>query len=319
MKKKVGIIITTYNQTVLLKKCLTSLKNKTDYGGYSVVLVDDSGSGKIGKEISEKFPWVKVLINKENLGCSKSFNVGANWLLENYSPDYYLWLNDDAEIIQKDWLGEMIKIGEKNPRAGVLGCKIVYPNGDFQSVGGYMNGWKIERFGDRDGKEAFEVDHIMGAVMLIKKEVVEKIGFLDEVYTPYLLEDTDYCLRAKKGGFRVFSVPSVRVAHNKGKSINSLVNQKSLYNRFKNDITFSRRHLKFKDKMFRIFVYLPMVAIFSKSSDEDELKFRNFRLKKGFLVNIVYLIKAYFVRLLGFVGPKIDCLKIYLGEIIKES
>jgi O-antigen biosynthesis protein len=299
MKKKVGIVITTYNQTILLKKCLESLKKVTDYKEYSVVLVDDSGHGKIGKEISKKFPWVKVLINKKNLGCSKSFNIGANWLLKNSSPDYYLWFNDDAEIIQKNWLSEMVKIGEKDPKAGIIGCKIIYPDGRFQSLGGYMEGWKIEKAKDTRKKKVFEVDHIMGAVMLIKKEVVEKIGFLDKIYSPFLLEDTDYCLRAKEAGFKVLSVPSVEVAHNKGKSINTIVSRKSLYNRFKNDITFSRRHLKFKDRVFRIFVYLPMLAVFSKKTDEAELKFRNFYIKKGFLINIAYLIKAYFVGFLS--------------------
>ena len=167
-----------------------------------------------------------------------------------------------------------------------------------------MKGWKIESLGNVNRKKVFEVDHFMGAVMLIKKEVVEKIGFMDEVYTPYLLEDTDYCLRAQKVGFKVLMIPHVKVAHNKGKSINTLVNRKSLYNRFKNDITFSRRHLKFNDKIFRIFIYLPMVAIFSKKADEDELRFRNFCIRKGFLVNIGYLIKAYFVGFFGRRGKK---------------
>jgi len=299
MRKKVGIVITTYNQTVLLKKCLSSLKNKTDYKEYKVVLVDDSGKGEIAKEISKKFPWVNVLINDKNLGCSKSFNCGANWLKENYSPDYYLWLNDDAEIIQKNWLSEMVRVGEKNPGVGEIGCKIVYPDGSFQGIGGYMRGWRIESLGDVDRKEVFEVDHFMGAVMLIKKEVVEKIGFMDEIYTPYLLEDTDYFLRARKEGFKALMVPQVTVVHNKGKSINTLVNRKSLYNRFKNDIIFSKRHLRFKDKVFRIFVYLPMVAIFGKKSDQGGLKLNNFYLKKGFLINLSYLIKAYFR---GFFG-----------------
>ena len=63
--------------------------------------------------------------------------------------------------------------------------------------------------------------------------------------------------------------------------------------RFKNDIIFSRRHLKGWNKFFRIFIFLPMVAVFRKSTDEDKLKFKNFRLRKGFLVNLYYLILAF--------------------------
>ena len=77
--KKVGIVIGTYNQTTLLDKCLKSIAS-TDYDNIMVVVVDDSGTSKIGKQIAIKFPWVKVIYNNKNLGCSKSFNISSNIL-----------------------------------------------------------------------------------------------------------------------------------------------------------------------------------------------------------------------------------------------
>ncbi|MGA2130350.1 MAG: glycosyltransferase family 2 protein [Candidatus Pacearchaeota archaeon] len=281
---KVAIIITTFNQKDLLKKCLKSLENKTNYENYMVYVVDDSGNGKIGKTMKNSFNWINVIINNKNLGFSKANNIGIRKSLKEYNPDYILLLNDDTEIIQVDWLKNMVLAGEKDKKTGILGCKIVYPDGSLQNIGGYIRKWEIVKE-LKDRNDIFEVDHVMGSCLLIKREVIEKIGVLDEVFSPYLLEDTDYCLRAKKTGFLIKSVGSVKIIHKKGKTIDSLKDKKALFIRFKNDIIFSFRHLKFKYALFRVFVYLPLVAVLKKKKDEDNLEFRNFVVRKDFIIN----------------------------------
>ena len=293
MNKKVALIIITYNQNKLLEKCISSLKNLTSYKNYKVYLVDDSGTGKIGKEMKEKFKFVNVIINKENLGCSKSYNLGMKEALKDYNPDYFVLLNDDLEFIQKNWLKEMIKVGEGNKKIGILSCKIIYPDGSLQSIGGYLNNWEIARVTDFKDGSVFDVDHVMGACMLIKKEVIKKIGLLDEDFSPYLLEDTDYCLRAKEDNFKIKIVSYVEVIHKKGKTIDSLKNKKNLMVRFKNDILFSRKHLKGFNKFFRIFIYLLLVAIFKKKKDTGRFEIRNLKLRKEFLRNIYLLVLSF--------------------------
>lgn len=287
MKKqpKVAIIITTFNQEKLLFRNIETFKKRTSYKDYKVYLVDDSGKGEIGRKIKKKFPFVDVTTNKDNLGFSKSNNIGIKKAIKNYDPDYVLLLNDDTEVIQKDWLKILVNIGEKNEDVGILGSKLIYPDGSLQNIGGYLRKWEIVKE-LKNRSDVFEVDHVMGAFMLIKRDVIRKVGFLDEIYSPYLLEDTDYCLRAKKKGFKIFSVGNVKIIHNKGKSIDSQKNRKILFVRFKNDVVFSFRNLKALDALFRVFVYLPMVAIFKKKSDESELKMKNFVLRKDFLINI---------------------------------
>ncbi|OGJ12697.1 hypothetical protein A3K62_01190 [Candidatus Pacearchaeota archaeon RBG_16_35_8] len=291
MKKqpKVAIIIATFNQEKLLFKNLETLKKRTGYKNYKVYLVDDSGNGKIGKLVQEKFKFVDVTINKENIGFSRSNNIGIKKAINNYNPDYFLLLNDDTEVIQRNWLNKMIEVGERNEKIGILGCKLVYPGGNLQNIGGYIRKWEIVKELE-DREDIFEVDHVMGAFMMIKRAVIERIGLLNEIYSPYLLEDTDYCLSAKKNGFKVVSVGNVKIIHNKGKSIDSQKDKKMLVVRFKNDIIFSLRNLGVTNALFRIFVYLPLVAIFKKKDDEAELKFRNFVLRKDFLINLgIYL------------------------------
>jgi GT2 family glycosyltransferase len=291
---KVAIIISTFNQEKLLEKCLSSLKNKTDYKDYKVYFVDDSGKGLIGKRIKNKFKWIDLTINKNNLGFSKSNNVGIKKAIKEYSPEYVLLLNDDCEIVERDWLKNMIEVGEKNNEVGILSCKIIYPDGELQNIGGYLGKWKIIKELN-EKKDNFEVDHVMGAFMLIKKKVIEDIGLLDEAFTPYLLEDTDYCLRAKKKGFKIMSVPTIKMIHNKGKSIDSIDVEKRMSVRFKNDILFSKKYFKGFSKFFRIFIYLPMVAIFQKK-DEAELKIKNFKIRKNFIKNLRVYFKALFKK-----------------------
>ena len=292
-QKKVAIIITTYNQSDLLKICLLSLKKKTDYKNYKAYVVDDSGKGEIGEEIKKRFSWIDTIINKKNLGFSKANNIGIKKALKEYNPDYILLLNDDTEIIQKNWLKKMVKVGENYKKIGILGCEIIYPDGRLQNIGGYIRKWEIVKE-LKEKKGVFDVDHVMGAFLLIKRKVIKKIGLLDEIYSPYLLEDTDYCLRAKEAGFLIKSVGSVKIIHKKGQSIDSLKDKKKLFIRFKNDIFFSIRHLKINYALFRIFIYLPLVAILKKKRDEDELKFKNFRLRGDFLINITYYIASLF-------------------------
>lgn len=292
---KVAIIICTYNQEKLLEKCFESLKKKTSYKNYKVFFVDDSGKGKIAERIGKKFKWVNVTANKKNLGFAGAHNVGIKKSIKEYNPDYLLLLNDDTEIIQKNWLNEMIKVGNSEDKIGILGCRIIYPDGTLQNIGGYLKKWEIVKELELDGekKEVFEVDHVMGAFMVIKKKVINKIGILDEKYNPYLLEDTDYCLEAKRSGFKVVSVPFVRIIHKKGKTLGTLESADKLYIRFRNDIYFSRKNLHGWNRFFRIFIYVPFVAVFKKKTDEASLNPRNFRMRKEWLRNLGLYCKAF--------------------------
>jgi GT2 family glycosyltransferase len=295
---KVGIVICTYNQEKLLEKCLNSLKERTQYKNYKVFFVDDSGKGEIAKNIKKKFPWVNVTANKKNLGFAGAHNVGMKKSIKEYNPDYLLLLNDDTEIIQKDWLTEMVKVGNSDDKIGVLGCRIVYPDGSLQNIGGYLKKWELVKELELNGekKEVFEVDHVMGAFMLIKRKVINEIGFLDENYNPYLLEDTDYCLSAKKAGFKVVSVGFVKIIHKKGKTLKSLESADKLFIRFRNDIYFSRKNLHGWNKFFRIFIYLPFVAVFKKKKDEDSLSLKNFKFREKFLRNLGLYCKSFWKR-----------------------
>jgi hypothetical protein len=217
MEKKVAIIILTCNQEEILKKCLSSLKEKTDYKNYRVYVIDDSGKDYLSKKTKNEFKWVNFSTNKKNIGYSKSINLGIKKALKEYLPDYFVLLNDDLEFIEKDWLKKMIQIGESNRIIGILGCKLIYPDGSLQWFfkNGKMHFIKTKN-NAKETEETFrikEVEDIFGACTVIKKEVVDAIGFYDEAFSPLYGEETDFCYRAGKKGFKIIYVGNTKIIH----------------------------------------------------------------------------------------------------------
>ncbi len=219
---KVAIITSTFNQEENLKKCLISLRKNVNYSRYKVYFIDDSGTGKIAKKIKKDFPWVDVSENLQNEGYSTSNNKLAKKAIKEYNPDYILHIDDDTLIIDKNWLKEMVKFAEGDKKIGVVGCKVTYPKGELQWFykDKKMNFLKSpkriietpETFG------AYKVDNVIGACFLIRRSVIDEIGFLDEKFNPAYGEETDFCLRVGKKGFKLFYVGKVKIVHIGGSS-----------------------------------------------------------------------------------------------------
>ena len=291
--EKVAMIILTCNQKKMLEEALESIIKKTDYQNYKIFLVDNGSEDRHDLMVKKKFPKVEVIRNEKNLGYGKGNNIGIKRASEIYKPDYFVLLNDDIEMTDKNWLSKMIEVAKSDKKIGLVGSQSIYPNGNLQSSGGYLKKWVITQILEFKEGAILDVDHLDMVCVLVKKEVMDKIKGFDEIFTPFLLEDTDYCLRTKKAGYSIKLDTNVRIIHKKSQTIESMKNKRKLLIRFKNDIIFSRKHLTGWNKFFRIFIYLPMVAVFKKKHDEDELKFKNFELRKDFLVNLYYWILAF--------------------------
>jgi len=300
MEKKVAIIILTYNQKKMLEETLDSIVSKLNYKNYKIFLVDNGSKDRHDKMVLKKFPKVEVIRNEKNLGYSKGNNVGIKKALEEYNPEFFLLLNDDMELNDGNFLRKMLKVAKSNKKIGVLGCQQLYTDRSLQDVGGYLRKWELTKILEFKKGAVLDVDQFMGSCMLIKREVVDDIGPLDEIFTPFLLEDSDYCLRAKKQGYLVKVVTDARIIHKKSKTVNSFSNTKHMFTRFKNDIIFSLRHMKTKDALFRVIIYLPLVAVFRKKKDEVKLtNIRNFKFRKEAIQNVFLLIGAYFFSLVN--------------------
>lgn len=209
----VSIIIVNWNQRELLKKCLKSLKNKTLHSEYTTIVVDNGSQDNSAKMVKRKFEKVDIIENDRNLGFSKGNNVGIKYALENYDPNFLLLLNNDTEIIQEGWLKNLVRVGS-HENVGIVGCKLLNPNGSVQQD--YDDGISEEDFIRLDSSN---YGSVMGACFLIKRELFEIIGFLDTGFSPYLYEESDYCMRCYQSGYDVVYTPRSKIVHYGGASI----------------------------------------------------------------------------------------------------
>jgi GT2 family glycosyltransferase len=176
----------------------------------------------------------KVQINKAklivietgaNLGFAGGNNVGIRYAFQSEKVDY-IWLLNNDTVIERNALTEMVKLAENNSEIGIVGSKLLYYHKPsiIQNFGNLQTGWKGTGHSFlANHKDVFlsdiEVKSVIGASLLIKKKVVGEIGLLDEKYFMQD-EESDWCVRASKAGYRIFSCAESRIYHKEGKSSN---------------------------------------------------------------------------------------------------
>ena len=243
----VYVIIVNFNGLEYTKRCLESLA-KAKYSNFEILVVDN-GSEEAESEILKRlFPNLLRLIKlKENVGFAAGTNVGISYALEE-GAKYFFLLNNDT-IVDSDVLEDLVAFADKDPKIGIVGPKIfVLRNGKqtnlVQSLGAKVNLYLGETSPIK-GKmhqgrfdEPFSVDYVSGCAMLVKRNVIEDLGFLDPRYFMYV-EEVDYCLRARRRGFQIWGVPKARIWHRGEASVSDL---QKLYYRISSLIVFERMH-----------------------------------------------------------------------------
>jgi GT2 family glycosyltransferase/Flp pilus assembly protein TadD/glycogen synthase/SAM-dependent methyltransferase len=203
-----SIIIPVYNQWEYTQNCLEALYAVTDIqGGFEVIVVDnasDDNTQPFLEEAKEKYPGLCFIRNDRNLGFAKACNQGAR-----HSNGYYLvFLNNDT-LPQPGWLDEMIKTVENDPIVGIVGSRLLYPNGTIQHAGVYFNENDIPYHPFRSAPKddpfvlmTTETPAVTGACLLMPNQLYQHIGGFNEDYHMYV-EDVDLCLRTWDAGFKV--------------------------------------------------------------------------------------------------------------------
>lgn len=205
---KVAIILVNYNSWEETRACLQSLQ-KINYQSIEIILVDNNSNQTI------KFDEFKVeqIFNKQNLGFAGGSNLGIKKALKN-GADYVLLLNNDT-VVKPDFLGKLIKAGETDKRVGILGSKIYRFNSEEVCFNGGQINWlktKGVHWERENQTETKEVDYLTGACLLIKREVIKKIGLMNEDYFLYF-EDVDWCLKARKVSYKCLLIGASQIYH----------------------------------------------------------------------------------------------------------
>lgn len=239
---KVFIIILSWNRMECLKSCIESIL-RVNYPNYEVVVVDNASTDGSPEMVKHTFESVKLIRNKRNLGYTGGNNVGIKFALMK-GADYVLLLNDDV-VVDRNFLIELVKVAERDPNIGVVAPKIYYyeePTKLYQRYGkrNFYLGMPYKRL--ENVSEPDEVDYILGTALLVKKEVIKRVGMLDQNFFAYV-EEHDWCYRIRKAGFKIMYVPTAIVYHKVSLSFSGRVNPVVLYYDTRNELLFARKHL----------------------------------------------------------------------------
>jgi len=222
-----SVVITHYKTPELLALCIESIENTAENISHEIIVVDSETSKKNEKFILEKYPQVKFIGFEKNVGYAKLVNAG----IRKAAGKFVLILNADI-IVLKDAIKEMFGYIDRNPQTGIIGPQLLDFTNNIQtscfsdpdwgailarrSFLGKLN-WgkeKLKKFaiGEWDRKSVREVDWVQGSAMFVKRELVDKIGLMDERFFMYF-EDADWCRRFRQAGYKVIYLPSARMSH----------------------------------------------------------------------------------------------------------
>ena len=214
---RVSIIIPVHNKFAYTAACLRSLAKHADATPFEVIVVDDLSTDSTTARLTE-IDGIRSIRNAENLGFVGSCNAGA----EIARGEFVLFLNNDT-VVTADWLEALLRCFDEESEAGLVGARLVYPDGRLQEAGGIIfndgSGWNYGRFEDpEDSRFAFrrEADYCSGAAIMLRRELFERLGRFDQRYAPAYYEDTDLAFGVRAVGLKVFYEPRSRVIHFEG-------------------------------------------------------------------------------------------------------
>jgi O-antigen biosynthesis protein len=238
-----SVIIVSYNVSSFLDQALTTLEDSAWGYEYEVFVVDNASTDDSVDMVRRKHPGVNVIANPDNRG----FASANNQALALAKGKYILLLNPDT-VLSRDTMRVMIGFLDSHPEAGGAGCKVINPDGSlqlacrrgfpspgvafFKMVGLSSLFPKSKTFGAYnltylDPEATAEVDAISGAFMMLRKEALNRVGFLDETFFMYG-EDLDLCFRIKADGWKIYYIPDTEIIHFKGESTKTVPTIKSI-------------------------------------------------------------------------------------------
>jgi GT2 family glycosyltransferase len=249
-----SIIVVSWNTQALLAQCLDSIPNTTHptvLTGIEVLVVDNCSKDGSVAMVRTHFPWVRLIENAENVGFARANNQA----IRQSRGSYVLLLNPDTEVRQGA-LEALLKFMEASPKAGAAGPRLLNADGTLQiscypaptlsrelwrllhldafyPYGSYwMQKWSTE--GER------EVESVQGACLLVRREVLQQVGVLDEDYFIYT-EEIDLCYRIQRAGWHICWVPRAQVTHYGGQSTQQVAAEMFLQ-LYRSKLLYFRKH-----------------------------------------------------------------------------
>ncbi|HSE85005.1 MAG TPA: glycosyltransferase, partial [Candidatus Binatia bacterium] len=213
----VSIIIPVYNQLDFTLRCLKAIQDNPSKASAEIIILDDASQDETPK-ILPAIPGIRHIRNQDNLGFLRSCNRAA----AESRGEYLVFLNNDTEV-QRDWLDHMLAVFERDHHVGIVGSKLIYPDGRLQEAGGLIwqdaSGLNFGRDDDPRKPEynyVRETDYCSAACIMIKAALFNDLNGFDELFAPAYYEDTDLAFKVRQSGYKVLYQPASRVIHFEG-------------------------------------------------------------------------------------------------------
>ncbi len=213
----ISIIVLTYNNLEYNRLCIDSILKKTAYPNYELIIVDNQSTDGTIVYLSEleqkKIPNVKIIFNDKNSGFAGGNNIG----IQNAKGNYVLLLNNDT-VVTRGWLTAMTKHLENNSKYGMCNPVTNSIGNESKICANYHNIQEMHEFAyavtaEKMAKEYTDVDRLPLFATLIRKEVIEQVGMLDETYKIGMFEDDDYTESVKRGDYQIVIVEDAFIHH----------------------------------------------------------------------------------------------------------
>lgn len=257
---RVSIIIPAYGNLGVTARCLRSIRAHLPNVPHEVILVEDQSGDPDISALSEVLG-LRYHENPRNLGFLRSCNAAVDLA----RGEFVCFLNNDTEVTA-GWLEALLDTYDRFPECGMVGAKLLFPDGRLQEAGGVIwadgSGWNFGRDCDAAAPQfnyVREVDYCSGAALLLRKDLFNEIGGFDARYAPAYYEDADLAFRIRQRGLKVYYCPTSEVKHyegvSHGTSLNTgvkayqLRNQKIFRERWRHVL--DREHYRNGDCVFR--------------------------------------------------------------------
>lgn len=238
---RVTIIIPTKDNVSILKRCIDSIRNKTNYSNYEILVIDNNSVEKNTAQYLKEEKLRTINIKTDKFNFSKINNVAV----EQVKSEFVLFLNNDTEVISPNWLLEMVGSMQMNKKIGAVGAKLIYFDGRIQHAGVLLglhnnSAGHAHKLAHKDDPGYLcyasvlrNYSAVTAACLLTRKSLFDRVGGFDEKKLSVSYNDVDFCLKLLRLGYRTVYNPNAILYHHEGKSRGFIDNPDEL-NHFKN-------------------------------------------------------------------------------------
>jgi len=282
LTNSISIILVNYNGADVLIDCLNSLEKFIPRDNCEIIIVDNNSQDKSVDILNDKYPHIKLIKLPKNVGFGAGNNAGAK-----VAKGEFLFLLNTDTILESNILAHLIELMSENSDVGIIGPKLLFPDGSFQisfspeiSIKGEFAARKLHKNAENENKlhiieqdfqDIQEVDIVVGAAFFIRADLFNLLGGFDEKFFMYF-EESDLCQRVRTKGYKVLYTPHVSLIHIRGYSVNKISNKMAVEYRRSQIYYYHKHRPMWEILLLRIYLLFKFLSEYLKTSNPYSLE-----------------------------------------------